>query len=1148
MNFVHLHLHSEYSLLDGACRIADIPKAARAAGHTAVAITDHGALYGAAAFYKACVHEKIKPIIGCEVYVAPRTRFDKEGRRDASGNHLVLLCENKKGYENLIYMVSKSYTEGFYQKPRVDLELLRTHAEGLIALSACLGGFIPKAILSGDYSGARAHACALEEIFGKGNFFLELQQHGLAGQTEVNGELIRMSEELGIPLVATNDVHYLRKLDAEHQAVMMCIQTGNVLSDGKPIGFETDEFYYKTTAEMEKLFAFAPSALENTGKIAERCLFAFEFGNLYLPKLDTGEQTPAQRLRKLAFDGLEKKIQDKYIVFDRYTKEDYQRRAEYELDVIEKMGFTDYILIVQDYVAYAKSHGIAVGPGRGSGAGSLVNYLIGITDVDSIRFELLFERFLNPERVSMPDIDVDFCYERRDEVLAYVSEHYGADHVAQIITFGTMAARAAIRDVGRALGMSYAEVDAVAGLVPRGPGVTLKDALCGKELKKLYESDANIARLIDIARALEGMPRHASTHAAGVVITDRAVSDYVPLAVNGDTVVTQYDMDTVAEIGLVKFDFLGLRYLTIIADAEKLIRQDNPAFDIQKIPFDDKKTYALISAGQTDGVFQLESAGMKRVLTQLAPDCIEDIIAVLALYRPGPMDSIPQYIERRHGRETVEYHNPALERILSNTYGCIVYQEQVMQIFREIAGYSLGRADIVRRAMSKKKNSVMEAERPVFISGAGQRGMDAGEADALFEDMASFASYAFNKSHAVSYAVLTYQTAFLKAHYMSAYMAALLTSVLGDFGKTAEYIAECAKAKIKVLPPDINESITVFGARGNHIRFGLLALKGVGRQFVDQIIAERTARGKFASFEDFITRMGSSDLNKRQVEALIKSGAFDGLGVYRSQLLASYEKIIENAQMKNRFEIEGQFDIFSMTDSGAAAPVKFDYPNIPEFTLKEKLMLEKESSGMYFSGHLLNDYAHHIESLHTDRIADILSSFEEENSEGYRDKQSVCVAAMVSRKSVKSTRNGTNMAFVTLEDKTGEIEAVVFSKQYLQFADLLLLETPVAVYGTISARDEEKPKLILNTVQRLISNKNFLAAEKSLYLRVFSVDTPEAAQAVALLRQNSGDTPVLFYEMKNKRYVKASGIRAHVTEALLNQLTTLVGRQNVVIQ
>ncbi len=715
----------------------------------------------------------------------------------------------------------------------------------------------------------------------------------------------------------------------------------------------------------------------------------------------------------------------------------------------------------------------------------------------------------------MPDIDVDFCYERRDEVLAYVSKHYGTDHVAQIITFGTMAARAAIRDVGRALGMTYAEVDAVASLVPRAPGVTLSDALRGKELKKRYESDANVARLIDIARALEGMPRHASTHAAGVVITDRAVSDYVPLAVNGDTIVTQYDMDTVAELGLVKFDFLGLRYLTIIADAEKLIRQEHPTFDIQKIPFDDKKTYALISDGQTDGVFQLESAGMKRVLIQLAPDCIEDIIAVLALYRPGPMDSIPRYIERRHGRQKAEYQNPALEKILSNTYGCIVYQEQVMQIFREIAGYSLGRADIVRRAMSKKKTSVMEAERAVFISGAKQRGMEESMAGALFEDMASFASYAFNKSHAVSYAVLTYQTAFLKAHYMSAYMAALLTSVLGDFGKTAEYIAECTKANIKVLPPDINESITAFGARGNNIRFGLLALKGVGRQFIDQIIAEREAHGAFVSFEDFITRMGSSDLNKRQVEALIKSGAFDGLGVYRSRLLASYEKIIENAQMKNRFEIEGQFDIFSMPDGGAAAPVKFDYPDIPEFSLREKLMLEKESSGMYFSGHLLNDYSNHIESLHADRIADIFSAFEEEGTAVYRDKQTALVAGMVSKKSVKSTRGGESMAFVTLEDKTGEMEIVVFSKQYQRFADLLLPEMPLAVSGTISARDDEKPKLILNAAQRLIANDKFLsAAGKSLYLRVSSIDAPETAEVLSILRENGGDIPVIFYEVK----------------------------------
>ena len=896
MDFVHLHLHSEYSLLDGACRIADIPKAAKAAGQSAVAITDHGVLYGAVAFYKACKAEGIQPIIGCEVYVAPRTRFDKDGRRDISGNHLVLLCKNQKGYENLIAMVSKSFTEGFYQKPRVDIELLKAHSEGLIALSACLAGFIPRAITGGDYTGAREHAKLLSDIFGKGNFYLELQDHGIPEQKEVNAELIKMAKDMELPLVATNDVHYLRKLDADNQAVMMCIQTGNTLADGKPIGFETDEFYFKSAAEMSALFRETPEAITNTVEIAERCRFDFAFGNLYLPKIASEHgQPPRELLRAFTFRGLEDKIQKGYISFETYTKEEYVARAEYELSVIEQMGFTDYILIVRDYVNYAKEHGIAVGPGRGSGAGSLVNYLIGITDVDSLKFDLLFERFLNPERVSMPDIDVDFCYERRDEVIRYVSEHYGPEHVAQIVTFGTMAARAAIRDVGRALGMNYAEVDRVANLVPRELGVTLNDALKRKELKELYESDANIARLLDTARALEGMPRHASTHAAGVVITDREVSSYVPLAVNGETVVTQFDMDTVAELGLVKFDFLGLRYLTIIDDAERLIREKDPNFDIRKIPFDDAETYKLISAGQTGGVFQLESKGMKQVLTQLCPDCIDDVIAAIALYRPGPMDSIPQYIERRHGRGRTEYKHPALERILSKTYGCIVYQEQVMQIFREIAGYSLGKADIVRRAMSKKKASVMEAERELFLAGAKERGMREADAAELFEDMASFASYAFNKSHAASYAVITYQTAYLKTHFMAEYYAALLTSVLGDFTKTAEYIGECNKARISVLPPDVNESISTFGTAGGKIRFGLLALKGVGRLFVEQIIQNRKQNGPFISFEDFITRMGGYDLNKRQVESLIKSGAFDGLGVYRSQLLASYEKIIENA-------------------------------------------------------------------------------------------------------------------------------------------------------------------------------------------------------------------------------------------------------------
>ena len=1152
MDFVHLHLHSEYSLLDGACRIVDIPKAAKAAGHTAVAITDHGNLYGAVAFFKACRAEGVKPIIGCEVYVAPRTRFDKEGKRDASGNHLILLCKNQKGYENLIYMVSKSFTEGFYQKPRIDLDLLRTHADGLIALSACLAGYIPRAIVSGDFVGARQYAHMLSGIFGEGNFYLELQNHGIPEQREVNAELIAMAKELSLPLVATNDVHYLRRLDAEHQAVMMCIQTGRTLAEGKPIGFETEEFYYKSTAEMEKLFGDVPEALANTVKIADACDFEFMFGNLYLPKIAVSNgKTPFEQLRTFTFAGLDKKIEGGYIRLDTHQKEDYIARAEYELSVIESMGFTDYILIVRDYVTYAKTHGIAVGPGRGSGAGSLVNYLIGITDVDPLRFDLLFERFLNPERVSMPDIDVDFCYERRDEVLRYVSEHYGAEHVAQIVTFGTMAARAAIRDVGRVFGMSYAEVDRVANLVPRALGVTLADALKQKELKALYVSDANVARLIDTARALEGMPRHASTHAAGVVITDREVFSYVPLSVNGDTIVTQFDMDTVAELGLVKFDFLGLRYLTIIADAERMVRTREPGFDIKKIPYDDKKTYALISEGRTDGVFQLESKGMKQVLMRLCPDSIDDVIAAIALYRPGPMDSIPQYIERRHGRDKTEYKNPALEKILGKTYGCIVYQEQVMEIFREIAGYSLGKADIVRRAMSKKKASVMEAERQVFVRGAVERGMTEADATALFEDMASFASYAFNKSHAASYAVLCYETAYLKAHYMSEYMAALLTSVLGDFGKTAEYIGECTKAGIAVLPPDINESETAFSAKGGAIRFGLLALKGVGRLFVDQLIADRRQNGLFKSFEDFVTRMGGYDLNKRQVESLIKSGAFDSLGVYRSRLLASYEKIIENAQSKNRAEIDGQIDIFAMAGSGAAAaaPVRFAYPDIPEFSLREKLTLEKECSGMYFSGHVLNDYAKHIESLSAARIADILASADADIEPPYRDKQPVTIAGIVTKKTVKTTKNGDSMAFVTVEDRTGEIEVVVFARQYLGSAGVLVTENPVIVHGTVSVRDEEKPKILMNSCERLLTDAEFTADKpKTLYLRVASTDTPAAVQALAALRRAPGDRPVVLYDLAKARYVRLADCRVQISDSLCGTLAALLGKDNVVVR
>ena len=1153
MDFVHLHLHSEYSLLDGACRIAEIPKMAKAAGHRAVAITDHGVLYGAVEFYKACKAEGIKPIIGCEVYVAARTRFDKEGKQDLSGYHLVLLCKNETGYKNLITLVSASFTEGFYQKPRVDLDLLRAHADGLIALSACLGGYIPQAIMIGDIGGAKHYATTLNEIFGTGNFYLELQNHRIREQAEVNAALIEMSGELGIPLVVTNDVHYLRKLDAETQAVMMCIQTGSVMAEGKPIGFETEEFYYKTTEEMQKAFPDQAVALENTAKIADACHFDFTFGNYVLPKIALPDgMTAKERLKAFTYDGLKIKTELGLIAADPQTQELYRTRADYELSVIDKMGFNDYILIVCDYVNFAKSQDIPVGPGRGSGAGSLVNYLVGITDVDPIRFHLLFERFLNPERVSMPDIDVDFCYERRDEVIRYVTEHYGADHVAQIVTFGTMAARAAVRDVGRVLGLKYSEVDRVANLIPRELSITLKDAMKGKELKALYETDSNIARLLDIARNIEGMPRHASTHAAGVVITDRRVSDYVPLAVNGDTVVTQFDMDTVAELGLIKFDFLGLRYLTIIDNACKMVQRENPDFSLAKIDFADKETYRLIGQAQTDGIFQLESAGMKQVLVQLAPEKLDDVIAAIALYRPGPMDSIPKYIRRRHGKDEEARKHPALVKILSDTYGCIVYQEQVMQIFCEIAGYTLGKADIVRRAMSKKKAEVMQSERIHFIEGAVARGMSDDEAESLFDEMASFASYAFNKSHAAAYGVIAYQSAYLKTHHRSEYMAALLTSVLGDFGKTAAYIAECQKANVAVLPPDINESFRMFSASGGKIRFGLLALKGVGRQFVDQLIRERESNGRFTSFEDFIERTGKFELNKRQVESLIKSGAFDGLGVFRSQLLASYEKIIENSQSKTRGELSGQIDIFALTEpeATATAAVRFEYPDIPDFTLREKLMLEKESSGMYFSGHILNDYSRHLEKLQPDRIEDILASFSDTKTpqKQYADRQSVTVAGTVSKRVLKNTRSGDPMAFVTLEDKTAEIELVVFAKQYELFAPLLHVESAIVARGTVSIKDDENAKILVNSCEPLWSDTEYDdQIPKTLYLQLQNLSDLLFSRTLDYLKTKPGKDEVVFYDLSTKQYRKVSGLKVSAA-ATLEKLREVLGEQNVVVK
>ncbi len=1143
--FCHLHLHSEYSLLDGACRVRDIPRLAKEMGNRAVAITDHGAMYGVIEFYNACIAEGVKPIIGCEVYVSPRSRFDKQEGRGVSPNHLVLLAKNNEGYKNLMRLVSRGWTEGFYGKPRVDMELLRTYSDGLIALSACLAGYIPRAIVAGNYAGAKEYARTLRDIFGKDNFYLELQDHGIDEQKSVNESLIRIAGECDIGLVATNDVHYLYRADADTQAILMCIQTNNVITDGRPIGFETDEFYFKSPAEMERLFGAVNGgeAINNTVRIADMCNVTLDFDKTYMPKYPfTNGVDPAVWLKNETERGLADRLSRGHIVYGgRFDESDYRSRIEYELSVITGMGFAEYYLVVADFISYAKKNGIPVGPGRGSGAGSLVAYLLGITDIDPLPYDLLFERFLNPERVSLPDFDVDFCYDRRDEVIEYVADKYGRDHVSQIITFGTMAARAAVRDVGRALGMSYADTDKIAKLIPQTIGATLADAMKQKELSELYGSSREVARLIDTAKALEGMPRHASTHAAGVVITSEPLADIVPLAVNGGTVVTQFDMDTVAKVGLVKFDFLALRYITIVSNTEKRIRERKPDFDLALIPSDDKETYDMISRGATNGVFQLESAGMRRMLTQLCPGCFADIIAAIALFRPGPMDSIPAYIERKHGGGEMKYDFPPLLPILSETYGCIVYQEQVMQIFRTVAGYSFGRADVVRRAMAKKKADVLEAERGDFVSGAVLRGMTAEGATELFEDMASFSSYAFNKSHAAAYAVISYRTAYLKRHYTKDYMASLLDSVLGWEGKTAEYIAECGDYGIKVLPPDINESRADYTVSDDGIRYGLAALKGLGRQFIDLVTKERERHGRFKSFYDFTVRMNEYDLNKRQVESLIKSGAFDGLGTRRSQLIASFEEILDGLHEKKRKSVAGQLDMFAAGDGeeGEKAP-GFSYPDIPEYSRKRLLELEKQVSGMYFSGHILDDYEKELSLIAPARIADIKASADEgegsdEARPAYKDKDRVTLAGLVTRRTVKDTRRGDKMMFITIEDKTGDMEAVIFPKQLERFSELFRGEDPIIVKGELSVEEEQAPKLlcsfaahikdaasladsgkkedvVANASPSLSKISESASSVKSppsrLYIRVSGTDTPEYKRAAALIEIFSGGLPV----------------------------------------
>ena len=1067
-DFVHLHLHSEYSLLDGACRIADIPKRAREAGQSAVALTDHGVLYGAVSFYNACMAEGVKPIIGCEVYVAPKGRFEKT-QASAHPYHLVLLCENNQGYANLVKMVSQSFIEGFYSKPRVDYELLERYHEGLFALSGCLAGEISQALTAGDYVSARLAALRYAGIFGRDHFFIEMQNHGIPEQLKNLPLLAKLARELNLSIVATNDCHYLRRQDSEMQAVLMCVQMNRLLSQGRPSGFETDELYFKDATEMRIAFRDYPEAVENTVRIAERCSVTFDFSKTYLPRFPCpqGRKAPEQ-LRLEARDAFERMSRAGIIPYGNHTLDEYRERMEYELDVIIRMGYADYFLIVEDYVGYAKKAGIPVGPGRGSGCGSLVAYLLNITEVDSIRFDLLFERFLNPERVSMPDIDIDFCYNRRDEVVEYVKNRYGSDHVSQIVTFGTLAARAAVRDVGRVLGVPYGEVNVISKLIPRELNITIEAALKTKELKELYEQSPQARRILDLARAVEGMPRNVSVHAAGIVITDLAVNEYVPLSLCNGAVVTQYDMDTIAMLGLLKFDFLALRYLTILKDAERIVREQVPGFDLKSVGLEDAATYALISSGATEGVFQLESAGMTRMLTDLKPKCIEDIIASIALYRPGPMDSIPRYIECSRHPESVRYEIPELKPILEPTYGCIVYQEQVISIFRTVAGYSLGHADIVRRAISKKKAGVMEAEKESFLQGAEANHIDRNAANRLFEDMASFASYAFNKSHAAAYAVITYRTAYMMAHYAQAYFAALMTSVMDNLGKLAEYIADCSKRGIRVLPPDINASQMNFSVSGSDIRFGLLALKNIGEGFAQNILEERR-QGPFTSFEDFSRRMSAYTINRRMVEALIMAGCFDSLGLYRSRLLAGYEPVLEADLSRKRSNLSGQIDLFSIMDP-ESEKTAYKWPEIPEISIKEKLAMEKAVSGMYFSGHLLDGYGRHIAKLDPVPLSRILESAaqdkEGENAD-IADGTMVTVSGILGSISSKTTKKNERMAFARLEDKTGEIETVIFPKVYEKSAAIIRNDAPVAIRGTVQFDAEEDPKILADQILEL---------------------------------------------------------------------------------
>ena len=1163
MSFVHLHVHTEYSLLDGACRINKMMERVKELGQSAIAITDHGVMYGCIDFYKAAKAAGIKPIIGCEVYVAPRKMSDRVHGIDNEAYHLVLLCENMKGYENLCQIVSQAYTHGFYGKPRADLELLEKYHEGLIALSACLGGGIPQRLLSNDYEDAKRYALELSRIFGEGNFFLELQDHGIEEQLSVNQGLRRIARETGLPLVITNDAHYLRKEDAEMQDVLLCVQTGKTVDEENRMRMEPfGEYYLKSEEELLKRFPGLQEALDNTAAIAERCNVEFIFNQYHLPSFPVPEGfTSESYFRKLCYDGFAERYPS--------APEDYVERLEYEIGVISRMGYVNYYLIVWDFIRYAKDNGIPVGPGRGSGAASIVAYCMHITEVDPMKYALIFERFLNPERVSMPDFDTDFCQERRGEVIDYVMRKYGSDHVAQIATFGTMAARGAIRDVGRALNFTYAETDVVAKLVPTTLHITLDEALkTSPQLKELYDGDERVKKLIDAARSLEGMPRNTSTHAAGVVITARPVCDYVPLSRNDDTIVTQYTMTTIEELGLLKMDFLGLRNLTVIRDAEELIRTHTPDFSIENVRDDDPETFKMLSEGKTQGVFQLESQGMTGVCVGMKAGSIEDITAIVALYRPGPMDSIPKFIESKLNPRKVTYKCPELEPILKVTYGCIVYQEQVIEIFRRLGGYTMGQADNIRRAISKKKMKIIEAERKVFVFGDPEKnipgcvgnGISEAVGQSLYDEIVAFANYAFNKAHAVCYAVVSYQTAYLKCHYPREYMAALMTSVLDSAVKVSGYIAECKEMGIQTLPPDINRSGDVFTVEGQNIRFGMAAVKNIGRGLIRSVVAKRTEGGEFRSLEDFLTRMGEGELNKRAVENLIKCGAMDCFGNHISELLAVYESMMDSLHISRKKNLEGQMGLFGMMeddDPSTSIPI----PKLPEISAADRMAMEKETTGLYLSGHPMDDYRALLKNTHVVPIGSLMGE-----EADLRDDQIVSVAGIVQTVKMKTTRNNSMMAYITLEDDTAAMEMLAFSNVLSQFGGYLKENSPVVITGRLSLRDDKDPQIVINRARPMSDFENGEPEEpeeryerrevrrprspqilngNTLYLQLTGESDPRYRKVRAIVNMFPGEGVVKVFFADTR---KMRGARAAFDSRMVEELKNVLGDKNVVLK